>query len=209
MYTIDFKKIFFVIILAGLGWYVFFYKAPIKNANRPVSMIVAFGDDITAGEGAGNDARNTYPAALAQLTGKTVINEGYSGETAANAPRHLDKVLAYNPQMVIIQFGDNDFLQRISVNRSAESMGQMIDAVQDAGAIAVVVETGGRGVGPYARAYKKLARKKGAVFIPGILSKVLKKKEYMSDDKRHPNYRGYKMVAEKVHLGIEPYLHHN
>jgi len=208
MYNDELKKIFLVALALVAGWYFFLYKPAIKNIGKPVSVIVAFGDDITAGEGAGNDPRNTYPALLAQLTGKRVINEGYSGETAANAPRHLNKVLAYNPQMVIIQFGDNDFLQNLPVSQSAQSMGQMIDAVQEAGAVAVVVVTGGRGTGPYSRAFKKLAHKKGAIFIPSVLSKVLNKKEYLADDKKHPNFRGYRLVSEKIHMGIEPYLHY-
>ena len=186
-------------------WYVFGRPRPIKNAGTPVSVIVAFGDSLTAGEGAGHDPSNTYPGVLAQLTGKTVINEGYSGETALNAPKHLRKVLSHKPQMVLIEFGGNDFLQRLNVEDSVKSIAQIVDEVQAAGAIAVIVDTGGRGMGVYSKEYKKLARKKQAVFVPGILNEIFNKREYMSD-MVHPNFRGYKIVAEQVRLGIEPYL---
>ena len=199
------KKIIIVAAIAFAIWYVFFHKPAIKNAGQPVSVIVAFGDNLTAGDG-GNGLRNAYPSVLAQLTGKTVINEGYSGETAFNAPRHLPEVLAHRPQMVLIEFGSNDYLQRVNINGSVESIARIIDAVQAVGAIAVLVDTGGRGMGVYTKAYKKLARKKHALFVPGILNKIVNKREYMSD-MSNPNYKGYRIIAEQIHLAIEPYLH--
>ena len=197
-----------ILILAAIAiaiWYVFLNRPAVKNAGRPPSVIVAFGDDLTAGEG-GNDLRNAFPTVLAQLTGKLVINEGYVRETALNAPKHLPEVLAHNPQMVLIQFGMNDYLQRINIEQSVESIAQIVDAVQAAGAIAVIVDTGGRGMGVYTKAYKKLARQKHALFIPGILNKIVAEREYMSS-MLYPNYKGYRIIAEQIHLAIEPYLH--
>lgn len=202
------KKFIILIIIACAVWYFFIHKTTIKNAGQPISVIVAFGDSLTAGEGGGNPVQNSYPAVLAQLTGKTVINAGYAEETALNAPKYIDKVLSYKPQMVLIEFGSSDFLQRINVDQSVASIAQIVDAVQAAGAIAVIVDTGGRGMGVYTKAYKKLARQKQAVFVPGILNKIFNKREYMSN-MLLPNFRGYKIVAEQVHLGIDPYLDHN
>lgn len=199
------KNIIIVAAIALAIWYIFGNKHTIKNAGQPVSVVVAFGDDLTAGEG-GGDLRNSYPSVLAQLTGKTVINKGYVGTTAVTAPRYLPEVLAYKPQMVLIQFGMNDFLQRTNFEQSIDAIAQIIDAVQAAGAIAVVVDTGGRGMGIYTKAYKKLARQKKAVFVPGILTKIFNKREFMSD-MNHPNFRGYKIVAEQVHIALESYLH--
>ena len=199
------KNILIVVAIAFAIWYVFAHRHTVKNAGQPVSVIVAFGDDLTAGEG-GGDLRNSYPSVLAQLSSKLVINHGYSGETALNAPRHLSEVLAHNPQMVLIEFGANDYLQRMNIDQSVAAIGQIVDAVQAAGAMAVIVDTGGRGMGVYTKAYKKLARRKHALFIPGILNKIVNKREYMAD-MSHPNFKGYKIIAEQVHLVIEPYLH--
>ncbi|MBO4675606.1 MAG: hypothetical protein J5601_05960, partial [Elusimicrobiaceae bacterium] len=72
-------------------WFVFQGGTAVKNAGRPVRKIVAFGDSLTAGYGAGGE-ENSYPAQLARLSGKTVVNLGLSGDTAHNAPARLEQV---------------------------------------------------------------------------------------------------------------------
>ena len=198
------KNLVIIAVIAALIWYVFGRDTSIKNADKQVSVIVAFGDDLTYGEGA-NGAHNAYPAVLERLTGKTVINEGYLGEMAVNAAQHLPKVLAHRPQMVLIEFGANDYIQRTNQEQTVAAVGEIVDAVQNAGAIAVIVDTGGLGMGYYSKAFKKLAKKKHAVFVPAILAGVLSKREYTAD-MTHPNWKGYKIVADKVYDGIKPYL---
>ncbi len=197
------KKILLIVGIVFLVWYMVDDKT-IKNAPQAVSTIVAFGDSLTAGYGAGGES-HAYPAVLAQLTGKTVINMGRNGETAVQAPDRLAQVLAHQPQMVLIEFGANDFMQSLSREKAVEAVASIVDAVQAAGAIAVIVDTGGPGMGAYTQSYRKLAKEKRAVFVPGILSNVFRKREYMSDIV-HPNARGYEIVAKQVHKAIFPYL---
>lgn len=179
-------------------------KPEIKHAGRPVQTIVAFGDSLTFGKGAGG-AQYTYPVLLAQMSGKTVINLGLSGDTAANAPTRLPQVLAANPDMVLIAFGGNDRIRGLGHEGAAAAVAQIVDAVQAAGAIAVVVDTGGPQMGAYTKAYKKIAREKQAVFVPGILRGIFNKTQYKSD-MIHPNAAGYKIVADRIYKEIKPYL---
>lgn len=197
------KWLLVFLVLAGI-WAWMPHKIPVKHEGQKVNVIVAFGDSLTAGKGAGGEF--TYPAVLAKLSGKTVLNMGLSGETAAHAPQRLPEVLAARPQMVLIEFGANDYMRSLSRQTAVNAVAQIVDAVQAAGAIAVIVDTGGPGMGEYTKAYKKLAKEKQAVFVPGIMRGIFHKQKYKSD-MIHPNAAGYEIVAQRVHKVIEPYLH--
>ncbi len=192
------------LLCLGVIWYMWGHKPAIKNAGRPVQKIVAFGDSLTAGYGA-SGVQNAYPAVLATLSGKQVINLGLSGDTAVNAPTRLPQVLAENPDMVLIEFGANDRIRNLGHEGAARAVAQMVDAVQAAGAIAVIVDTGGPQMGAYTSAYKKIAKEKQAVFVPGIIRGIFNKRELKSD-MIHPNAAGYKIVAGRVYKVIKPYL---
>ena len=194
-----------ILVLAGLGiWYFWPGKPAVKNAGRPVQTIVAFGDSLTFGKGAGGPQK-AYPALLEQWTGKKVINLGVSGDTALNAPQRLPDVLAARPDMVLIEFGGNDYMQSLRVEEAVESVSRIVEAVQQAGAIAVIVDTGAPGMGAYTSSYQKLAKEKQAVFVPGILRNIFHKREY-KDDMVHPNAAGYQIVAQRIYKGIKSYL---
>lgn len=197
------KNWILVLLVAVCAYYFMRDTAEIKNVHNPGTAIVAFGDSLTAGYGAPKGS--AYPDFLAQLLGREVINLGLSGETAEQAPARLPEVLAQNPYMVLIEFGGNDYMRNMRMEDAVAAVGQIVDAVQQAGAIAVVVDIGGPGMGHYTRAYKQLAQEKQAVFVPGILKGIFNKKKYKAD-MVHPNAAGYKIVAERVHKAIKPYV---
>ena len=85
------------------------------------------------------------------------------------------------------------------------AVARVADEVQAAGAVAVIVDTGGPGMGEYTKAYQKLAKEKQAVFVPAILKGIFHDRRYKSD-MIHPNADGYEKVAEKVYKEIKPYL---
>ena len=191
-------------VLAVCVWYFWGNKPEIKNADRPVQTIVAFGDSLTAGYGAGG-VQNSFPAVLERLSNKKVINMGLSGDTADNAPTRIDEVLAASPDMVLIEFGGNDRIRGLGYARAAEAVAQIVDAVQSAGAIAVIVDTGGPQMNAYSVAYKKIAKEKQAIFVPGILKGIFNKSAYKSD-MVHPNAAGDEIIAQRVYKEIKPYL---
>ncbi len=196
------KWIWILIAVAGV-YYFLRDTVEIKNVDNSGTAIVAFGDSLTAGYGAPKGS--SYPDFLARKLGRDVVNLGLPGETAEHAPSRLPEVLAQNPYMVLIEFGGNDYMRNMRMEEAASAVAQIVDSVQAAGAIAVVVDIGGPGMGHYTRAYKKLAQEKGAVFVPGILKGIFNKKEFKSD-MVHPNAAGYKIVAERVYEEIKPYV---
>ncbi|WP_428080534.1 GDSL-type esterase/lipase family protein [Candidatus Avelusimicrobium alvi] len=197
------KKWIGLLLVAACAYYFMKDTAEIKNLHNPGTAVVAFGDSLTAGYGAPKGS--AYPAVLAAKLGREVVNLGMSGETAAHAPSRLPEVLAQNPHMVLIEFGANDFMQNRRMEDALAAVAEIVDAVQQAGAVAVIVDTGAPGMGHYSRAYKKLAEEKGAVFVPGILEGIFNKRQYKSD-MVHPNAAGYEIVAERVYERIKPYL---
>lgn len=197
------KKIIILLLIIGCICYFMRDKTTVKNVNNPASSIVAFGDSLTAGYGAPKGS--SYPDFLARRLGQEVINLGLSGETAVHAPARLPEVLAQNPYMVLIEFGANDYMQGRSMQNAVEAVRQIVDSVQQAGAVAVIVDTGGPGMGEYSNAYKKLARDKEAVFVPAILKGIFNKKQYKSD-MVHPNADGYEIIADRIYEAIKPYL---
>ncbi len=179
-------------------------RTAVKNMGNARRNIVAFGDSLTYGYGAGRG--QDFPTLLEQALGRPVINLGRNGETAIHAATRVEEALAYEPYMVLIEFGANDFMQSLPFEQSIAAMENMVDAVQAAGAVAVIVDTGGSSLmGKYTKAYKKIAREKQAGFVPGILDGIFGKRNMMSDQV-HPNAAGYKIVAEKVEHAIKPYL---
>lgn len=194
-----------IILLCVAAGVYYFMRTPveIKNVGNSGTAIVAFGDSLTAGYGAAKGS--SYPDFLSRKLGQEVINLGLSGETAAHAPKRLPEVLSHNPYMVLIEFGGNDYMQTRSREAAVQAVAEIVDAVQQAGAVAVVVDIGGPGMGEYTKAYKKMAQEKQAVFVPGILQGIFSKRQYKSD-MVHPNAAGYEIVAGRVYEAIEPYL---
>ncbi len=197
------KLLIGVFVVAGLFYFFGGGKPKIKNFPNNNYVVVAFGDSLTAGYGA--PAGTSYPDVLATKTDRPVVNLGVSGELAVQAPARLEQVLSKRPYMVLIEFGANDFMRRKSTQAAVDAVAQMVDAVQQDGAIAVIIDTGGPGMGEYTKAYKKLAKEKGALYVPGIMKGIFYKPSLKSDQV-HPNAAGYAKVADKVHKVIKPYL---
>lgn len=198
------KYFWVLIIIFAAGWFLFGGKTEIKNLGNSGQTVVAFGDSLSAGYGAGKD--NSYPAVLGRMISRPVVNLGLSGDTAAKAPARLPQVLQANPYMVLIEFGGNDYMRSVPFEETEQAIRQIVDEVQSAGAIAVLVDTGGYpGMSRYTKLYKQIAKEKQALFVPGILDGIFGKSKYKADP-IHPNAAGYEIVAQKVHKAIKPYL---
>ena len=85
----------------------------------------------------------------------------------------------------------------------------MIDRIQSRGAMVAIVDiSAGMFLGKYRAAFSRLAREKGAIFIPRVFSGIITNPNLKSDF-IHPNTAGYKIVAEKIYRAIKPYLEQN
>lgn len=199
------KKLLITLCVVAVVWYVFIPRtSQIKNVGNSGWHIVAFGDSLTYGQGAGTE--QSYPAMLEKSLGRPVLNLGQNGETALDAAARTAEALQSEPYMVLIEFGGNDFMRSVRLDQTVAALEKIVDDVQNAGAVAVIVDTGGSSImGVYTKQYKKIAKEKGAVFVPGILNGIMGKRALMSD-KVHPNAQGYARIAKKIEKAIKPYL---
>lgn len=191
-----------VLLLVGCA------KREIKNIDAKGTDIVCFGDSITFGYGAqpGED----YPTALAKMIDLPVINSGIDGDTSSEALKRLKSdALDRNPFLVIIEFSGNDFLRKIPKEVTLNNIREMVDQAQSKGAMVAIVDiSAGMFLSEYRTAFYKLAREKGAIFIPHILSGIITNPR-MKSDFLHPNAQGYQMIAQRICRTILPYLNQN
>ena len=178
-------------------------KKPLFH-NSKAPDIVAFGDSLTYGLGVSRD--NAYPAVLSQLAGREIVNLGVSGNTAQQGAMRMHDIGKSMPCMVLIEFGGNDLLQNRPMEETRKALEEIIDYVHGLNAMAVIVDTGGNyQMSRYTKMMKKLAKKKRALFIPGIMDGIFSDKSLKSDI-LHPNEKGYEIIANKVYAAIKPYL---
>lgn len=177
-------------------------KQPL-NINNNGRDIIAFGDSLTYGYGA--QPEESYPAVLAAMLDRNVINAGISGNTAQDGLNRIEELDEYSPYMVLIEFGANDYMRKRPFEQTTQALTQITDYVQQRGAVAVIIDTGGPGMGKYSKFMKQLAKDKNAIYVPPILKGIFTKPDLKSD-MIHPNAKGYALIAQKIHKYIKPYL---
>ncbi len=177
----------------------------IKNADSTGNGIIAFGDSITHGTGAGPG--EDYPTLLGRALGVQVTNAGVPGETSTDGLARIEQdVLAHRPKLVLIEFGGNDYLKGVPFGETVANTGKMVRLVQGRGAMAAVVALGGMPqMAPYSKEYERIAEENGAIFIGGLLSGILTNPTLKSDE-IHPNAAGYKLVAERLEKKLRKYV---
>ena len=88
----------------------------IRNIASAGTSIVCYGDSITRGHGV--ESNRSYPAVLGTMLRQNVINAGIDGDISTEALKRIESdVLDRAPLLVIIEFGGNDFLQKIPLKK--------------------------------------------------------------------------------------------
>lgn len=184
-------------------------------AEDPRPVIAAFGDSLT--EGFGVDPGQSYPAVLqreldARGYGYRVVNLGVSGDTTTDGLARLSTVLDYKPRIVILEFGANDGLRGIPVDRARANLEKMITALRDSGATVILAgmtlppNYGSDFIRRFEGMYRDLAAQYGLPLIPFLLEGVGGTGRYMQRDGLHPNAEGNVKVAHNVLEVLEPVL---
>ena len=171
--------------------------ANVRNLDSRGANIVAFGDSLTAGYGAG--AGEDYPARLSGLIGEPVINAGVSGDTTGSALARLDAdVLARDPRIVIVGLGGNDFLGGVPIAATEATLREIVRKIEGAGAMVVLLGFRFPSLtADYEAMYKRVAKEGQCLLVAGVLRNILTDPSLKSDA-IHPNARGYQLMAERV-----------
>jgi acyl-CoA thioesterase-1 len=169
----------------------------VKNRDSRGRTVIAFGDSLTAGYGAapGED----YPARLAGLIGREVVNAGVSGDTTAQALARIDAdVLQRDPKIVIVGLGGNDFLQNADLAETEGNLRTIIRRIQQRGAAVILLGYRFPSMQKnYEAMYARLAKEEGCLLVEDVLDGILSDPSLKSDE-IHPNGRGYAILAERI-----------
>ena len=177
----------------------------IVNLDSTGTVIVCFGDSITAGYGVGRN--QTFPALLAESLEMTVVNAGVDGDTTADALARLDRdVMAHDPRLVLVQFGGNDFRKKMDKRETFANLERIVERIGGYGAIIILLELRiGLLRDEYLAGYRDIAKAHGALLIPNFMSDILGNHN-LTIDGIHPNAEGHELIAERVAKKLAPLL---
>jgi acyl-CoA thioesterase-1 len=183
-------------------------NSDIANLESRGRNIVCFGDSITKGKGV--ILAQSYPAALAKMTSFPVVNAGINGDiTSEGLKRVKTDVLDNDPLLVVIEFGGNDYLNKVPLEETISNIEEMIKIIQTRGVMVAIVDISNiLFMEEYRMEFKRLSDKYRTIFIPRILDEIVSN-ESLKSDAIHPNAKGYKIIAYRVYRGIIPYLNLN
>lgn len=161
-------------------------------------IILAFGDSLTVG--VGSELSKSYPSVLAQLSGRTVINAGVSGELTAQGLLRLPEVITQtNPHLLILLEGGNDILRNRDHQQIKKNLAAMIEYAQENQIDVVLVGVPNKNilltVAPF---YNELANEYSLVYAEELLSNLLRN-PHLKSDAIHLNQKGYQVFAESIY----------
>lgn len=180
------------LLLAGCGG-----GTPKVAKLAAADAVLAFGDSLTFGTGARPE--ESYPAVLAQLTGRNVVRAGVPGEQTAGGLARLPEVLdEHRPKLVIVCLGGNDMLRKQPHAAIESNLREILRTIKSRGIDAVLVGVPAPGLITSApEFYEKLAREFRIPYEGKIVTSVLYQPELKSDP-IHPNAAGYRRMAEAL-----------
>ncbi len=172
---------------------------PRQGYLEPDAVILAFGDSLTRGVGAGKG--ESYPDVLQRLSGRRVVNAGVPGEVSAQGRKRLPQLLdELKPQLLVLCHGGNDILRRLPKGQAEENLRAMIKAARDRSIDVVLIGVPEFSLllpdsEPY---YQRLAEEFHIPFDGEILPDLETNQAFKSDP-IHLNGAGYRRLAERVH----------
>ncbi|MCX7016561.1 MAG: GDSL-type esterase/lipase family protein [Candidatus Sumerlaeota bacterium] len=193
-----------LLVAAAAAWWLRpFQQGYVANSPPPNPRLVMLGDSMTAGVGA--SAGQDLPSQLSRLIRRPVLNAGASGETIHDGLLRVDRLLARGPGTVIVFLGGNDRLQKIPLERSEADLRQIVQRIQRARAMVVLVGFSGTPGDGYESMFERVARDCDCLFVPDVLSGIFFNPS-MKADPIHPNDKGYALIAERIADKMKPYL---
>jgi len=183
-------------------------RVPKLPALRPGSTVLAFGDSVTFGTGAGPG--EDWPSLLAATTRWNVVNAGIPSDTAEAAVSRIDALLdEHRPVLVIVEMGGNDFLHRRAQSAVKEDLRRIIRAAKAAGAQVVLVAVPElslfgvvAGKASDSPIYEQLGKEEKVQVIGDVFSDILSRPALRAD-KIHPNASGYRQMAAGIFADLK------
>lgn len=200
--------IFGLLLLLGLGWWLFGPSGPRDLKNHPPTATgpwIAFGDSLTEGYGASRG--EDYPSVFSKLTGIKVKNLGIAGNTTQDGLSRLEEAAQMKPRVVLLCLGGNDTLRQVPRETTFANLGKMIDRFHREGSFVVLIGVQSASLlrDKNDEHFEQLAEEKQVLLIENILKGVIFDRSLMSD-RIHPNDKGYEKIAKRFVEELTPYL---
>ena len=169
-------------------------------------QVIVLGDSIAAGYGVAEE--QAFPSVLSRKLGVPILNRSVSGDTTAMGLNRLQKdILDEEPWLVIVELGGNDYLRNVPKSQTEENLRQIVTAIQQQGAIAVLLGINvGRLGDEYKEMFDRLAKETQAYLIPQVLKGIIDNPKHRQDDIIHPNVAGQEFLATRVAEELQPLL---
>lgn len=177
---------------------VYALSAPAEVTNYPSNGtdIVAIGDSLVVGFGASE--KGGFVSQLARAVGEPIVNLGFSGDTTAQVLARIGELDAYDPKVVIVLAGGNDYLQRIPQEQTFQNLARIIEEVHARGASVLLLGVrGGVILDNFKEGFEALQKTHNTAYVSDVLEGLLGRREYMADQ-IHPNDLGYERIAARV-----------
>lgn len=187
------------------------------SPDRPrTGNIVVLGDSLTEGYGVNESARyTTHLLAKLRLMGYDnyrIINLGVSGNTTADGLARIGQVFQFDPEIVIVALGGNDFLRGTDTTIVEQNLREIVAELATTKADVLLVGVAApptRGLGYTSQArrmYKGLADSLNLELMPNILRGLILDQRYMQSDNIHPTTDGHIKIADNMWRYLKPML---
>lgn len=173
-------------------------RTPALDRLAAGDTVLAFGDSLTRGTGA--PLQQSYPARLARLIGRPVVNAGVPGETSAEGARRLPSVLEeVRPALVLLCHGGNDILRGMDLSAARRNLEAMVGMARATGAQVVLIGVPRRSLllRNTAGFYGEVAESMDIPLEDEALEDILGD-DRLKSDAVHPNAEGYRRLAQAV-----------
>lgn len=172
------------------------------------TKITVFGDSLVSGYRM--DAAHAFPAQLELALRQNdydvrITNAGRNGQTSAGGLRSLPRIIAQEPDLVILVLGANDMLKRRSPEKTYANLSAILERLNEEG---IRVILGGMKALPHFRwdqapafnaIYPRLAEEYQAYLYPFFLEGVAGKPHFNFPDGVHPNLQGTRAIVSNIY----------
>jgi len=187
-----------LLVLGGILFW-FWPKATLANLTNYPSKgtdIIAFGDSLVAGYGA--DDGKDMVSLLSKDINQPIVNLGIDGDTTSGALARIHQLDKYNPKVVIVLVGGNDYLQHKDMSAAFVNLGKIISYIQSKEAVVLLVGVRLNPIlGNFDNQYTQLVKQYKVAYVPDALDGIIGNQKLMYDS-IHPNNLGYQLLADRV-----------
>jgi len=149
----------------------------------------------------------------AERRGYRVVNASVSGETTQRGSARLPDLLnEHRPDIVVVELGANDGLQRLPLEDMKRNLDAMISQAKTRGAkvLLVGVRLPPTYAGPYGerfrRVYHEIAAEQKVPLVPFILDGLVYDRPFFQEDRLHPTALAQPRLLENVWRKLETLL---